>query len=64
MNSVNLERQPEAVKVYENTEALLEPAQASARSGETFTLEQSSFNMKRRLEAWRKAKADTTTRSA
>jgi hypothetical protein len=59
MQSIPLEPQPTSVEVDENTKALLEQAQASAQRGETVTLEQSTTNMERRLEAWRKAKAET-----
>lgn len=59
MDSMPLDPQPPVVTVDENTKALIEEAQASARRGESVTLEQSTANMKRRLEAWHKAKADT-----
>jgi len=58
MELVKLEHQPPVVTVDENTKLLLEEAPSSARCGETVTLEQSTTNMKRRLEAWRNAKAD------
>lgn len=59
MQSPHLEPQPQTVQVDENTKALLKQAQASACRGETVTLDQSTANIKRRLEAWRKVKTET-----
>jgi len=59
MRLINLDPQPPTVTVDEHTKALLEKAQESARRGDTVSLKQSTSHMKRRLEAWRQAKAET-----
>ena len=56
---IHLEPQSEdAAPVDDATKAAIEAAQASAQRGETVTLEQSTINMRKRLEAWRKAKQE------
>ena len=52
MQSINLEELA-AAPVDEATKAAIEEAQASARRGETVTLEQSNINLEKRLKAWR-----------
>ena len=59
MKNVQIEPQPQnGLPVDERTKALIEEAQATYMRGEGVSLEQSTLNLKKRLEAWRKAQAE------
>lgn len=58
MESIRLEPQPTVEPLDEATKAAIQKGLDSARRGELVTLEESTINLRKRLEAWRKAKED------
>ena len=57
MQRIQLEQQ-EPQPIDDATKLALEQAREEARRGETVTLEQSNINLRKRLQAWRKAKEE------
>jgi len=58
-NPSELEARCEDAELVDDvTKAAIEAAQESARRGELVTLEQSTINLRKRIQAWRKAKEE------
>jgi hypothetical protein len=61
MELIRLEPQLEAEPLDAATHAALDEAEAEVARGETVSLEQSNINLRKRLQAWKKAQEAVPT---